>query len=232
MQPTDQDFDKLLVPVHKITEDNIFDAVPVLKLYDEFILELPPDVSRAAVIKYIGVMYQKNSPFLEIESLARRKVTAANWAGFTRNKSGDKFIKPYMKILEGRDESAARMIVRMCRIQKSTEFQQLRIYETVLANEMESLLRRTDPKVIKETKGNIDSFTTAIAELTEQFFFGDNADSLKEELLDEIENETLEFSPEDIAQKRRNREQLINYNPYGDYVPEQITAIDEEKAGS
>lgn len=231
MQPNDKELDRLIVPVHKIPKTgDIWKYVPMLDMYPEF--KMPVDgVSIIAILRYIGVLYQKNSPFLTIESIAKRKIAAANWAGFKRTDKGDKFLKTYMDIIAGKNDNVNKMIVRMCRIQKNPDFQQLVIYETVLARELDSLMNMKNPDDIKKTKGNIDSFTDSINELSGKFFFGDSDTNLLESLMDEIENEQLELTPEDISIKLRARERILNYNPYDDYEPEELT-VDEQKAGT
>ena len=226
---TDKDFEKLAIPVHTLPlgGGDIYGLEPLIGMYPEFRATLPKGLSKVKVLRYIGVLYQKNSPLLRIESLARRKVEAAKWAGFDRNKAGDRFTNPYMEVLKGRIPEINRMIIRICRVQKSPEFQRLITYESVLAKELEALMSLKSPKDIKETKANIDSFTADVEELKSKFLFEDDNELLTEELLDEIENEDLELSPEFIAYKRRHREELLAYNPYGDYQPRKITAVNE-----
>lgn len=221
----EEDFSRLKIPVHKIPvgAPDIFKHAPTLSVYPEFKAKIVSSIDLSIVLRYLGVMYQDGSPFLSISNLQKRKVEAAKWAGFPPSQDGKGFKKEYMDIIRGKYKPVNRMIIRMCRVQRNTDFSKLLVFEEAYSRELEKLLALNVKDADKIRKA-CNSFQADIDETSKHFLLDDDSDGNIETLLDEIENEQLELSPEQIAMKMASGEDpLDGYNPYNGYLPEKLT---------
>ena len=118
---------------------------PELKLYPEFEKkEELEDKDFNKIIKYIGFLYQKNTPLRAIDDFLKRKVEAAKLAKFPM-KSKTEFVDQFQKIINGEYRDVNLMILRFCRIQRSTDFSELMVYEEIYYSELGNLKKETDP---------------------------------------------------------------------------------------
>lgn len=229
----DSDFDKTLIPIHKIPPyGNPKDYVRELMMYPEFeCLEFDKPLSLRKVLRYIGAMYQVDSPILEIKDLSKRKVEAAKWAGFDLSGDGKTFKKEYLSVLKNEIPMVRAAIVRMCRVQNNPLFSVITALEESLAITLDQLRDPTLPPIDRDRLRNAATNTQKdLNEKTKEFFNGDPSAYLELDLMSAMEDEQLDFKPEDIAQKRSRKERLLRYNPYGEYEPKPLT-IDESRAG-
>lgn len=206
-------FDKLLIPVHKLkdkkpTQKELFKLFPVIYKHAEFkVMTAKPF---HIILKYIVYCYDKKSPLMEIDDLAKRKIEAASLAGFERDEHG---IKPvYMDMMKCHDEKVNKMIVRFCRMQGSITFSHLVANTEAYYNIMEELVNKTkvnDPeerlsieKKRVEIAAKANDLIKNIEELKRDFIANDTSKELDLQLFEELEeeaNKNLMITPEQIT---------------------------------
>ena len=111
-----KDFAELLFPVYN-TETNKRDfreVFPSLVEHSEF-CKKTPSLNFNKLFKYIVYVYDRKSPFLQIEDLVERKKEAAIEAGFIVENS--KFKNSVVELLNCENKIANAMILRYCRLQ-------------------------------------------------------------------------------------------------------------------
>ena len=211
----DTDFKNLTWKIHEIDESSKIELViPTIKLYPEF--NVPLSVSKIKVIKYIVYLYDSNTPLRVIDNFFTRKKQAADLAKFPKDDNGD-YDKDYEDIVFGKNKEVNRMVIRYCRVQRSPQMAQLVIYEEGYYNELHTLKTDNEMKPSDRVNllKNIDTIATKIEQLSGRFLSGDDGATIKGQLFDEIENEELQLTPEDIALKlETNEKPLGDYNPY------------------
>ena len=212
MKFEDKDFKGLTWNIHGADEKaKITELIPTIKLYNEF-----KGLKDIRVIKYIVYLYDSKTPFKSIDNFTTRKKQAAELAGFKVDDKGN-YQDKYDKIISGKDKQVNKMAIRYCRIQRSPQFAKLVIFEESYYNELLILKDDDGLKAAdrEKTLKNINTMASQIEELTGRFLSGDDNPVMKMELFDEIENEELQLTPEDIALKYEAGENpLGNYNPY------------------
>ena len=189
---------------------------PELKLYPEFKQnEELDDKNFNKIVKYIGFLYQKNTPLRVIDDFLKRKVEAAKLAKFPM-KSRTEFQEFFHKIINGEYHDVNTMILRFCRIQRSTDFSELMVYEENFYAELGNLKKETDAHKRKIVMENVAKAKIRVDALRESLLMGDDNKKLIAQLLDEVENEQLKLTPEDIAKKIRSGEMPVEIFPYGE----------------
>lgn len=191
----------------------VMKAFPVLAMYPEFKERLPVKLELDLVLRYIMILYQERSPLFTVEDYTRRKIFAALFAGFP--KKDGKFDDAYKEIISGRNKTVNRMAIRFCRMQRSTDFTRLVIYESALYVDYEAMSDpETDPDARKKLMTNIENLTKSVSELTANLLAGDQSQFVIEDLMDEIELGTLDIKPEDVAKKFRDTKDPDEWGAY------------------
>ena len=111
--------------------------------------------------------------------------------------------------------SQNRMAIRFCRMQRSTDFTKLMIYENAMYSDMALMDDpETDPASKKTLMLNIESQTKIVSDLTANLLAGDQSQFVIEDLMDEIELGTLDIKPEDVAKKFRETKDPAEWGVY------------------
>src|SRR6056297_406141 len=204
------EFDKLHIPVHEIKANNIslsekfnLDIYPEFRDFDKNI-RADQKLSKNKVIRYIVYMYDMNSPLQEMNGITSRRNRAAELAGW--EKKDDRFGKSVEDILMCRISHVNKMIIRYARIQKDSDWATLVTYEDSLYTQLDALRNNSEGKETKDILQNIEELRKSITNLKRVMLEGDDNSNLTHDLYDTIENESLEFRPEDIAKKIKSGE--------------------------
>lgn len=217
------DFNKLRYPLNVFSYGK-WDNVEDLKNYPIFSIKLG-EIDRALLFKWIMLMYDSNSPFNDIIDIKKRAIIAADEAGFPKTKSNSKgFAGEYNDIVMFRSVhriNIGKMIIQYCRLQRDSDYTQLVVYELLKIKNNDLLLGDIEVNEMTALIKAQSTLTTEIENLTSKFFNGDTSKQTYIELIESIENESLEFSPEQIYMSESTRNKVILSAPYGrDYIPE------------
>jgi hypothetical protein len=223
---TDEDFDKMLIPVHRLKEkDNVLQKFTILKEYKEFQQPLE-DMDINNIMVFIVLCYDQNSPLvLNIVDPYKRRVEAAKLAGFRSGDDGTFFVN-YMSVVLGEEFTVNKMIIRYCRMQRNTEFAKLMIFEESYYKELEALKNETDAGEKNKIRNNINNFSEDMMKASEKLLLRDVTKELIRDLMEDIDEEQLAISPEMMAKKEGD-----DIHPYGkEYKPVKLK-LDHNYAG-
>jgi hypothetical protein len=203
------DFDNLLFRVNEVpAKVSVLSHFEKLGEHHEFNLELDGfEKDRSNIIKYIVYVYDRNSPFLRIEDIVKRKVQAALKAGFRakikNNRRQFKTEVDYM--LKGYNQNVNKMIVRYCRMQKSKKYMILVAMEEGFWGSLDRALTRgtndsqDDIKKRQQILFEEEKNANKIERLTLELLNEDNNRNLMDtlyEVVDEENKRKLRITPE------------------------------------
>lgn len=201
-----------------LVKGKVIDAFPSLKhltAFEKDIKAVGLDFDK--ILVYCLCLYQSNTPLFENDDLRKRKFESAKIATFDMDKG--KFSEVYLKVINGEIDCVQRVMIAICKLQRSTDFSTLMIFEDLYYQELLKSLtddKATDTKTriqnIKSLKGDLDDIKSTILNK-------DTSSASDEALMDQIEFDRLELSPELIAV--RERDELIpieGYDPYEIHV--------------
>lgn len=115
-----EDFQQMMFNVMAVDKDkNVYDAFPVLASYPEFLMLTGMDHNK--LLKYIFLLYDRKTPLKAIDDLLKRKLEAAQMAGFEVDKSGY-FAENVDRMMKGFNSDANKMIIRVVRMQHDVTF--------------------------------------------------------------------------------------------------------------
>jgi signal recognition particle GTPase len=98
-----------------------------------------------------------------------------------------------------------KLFVRIIRLSRDNEFQQLKVFTQARSNQMEKIMNPSIEKErTKEVAENIQNFSKYIDELEKSLANRDTSYNLLEELYSEIDNDNLGIRPEDIARAKKD----------------------------
>lgn len=206
----DEDFDDLLFNVYKVPKkENVADHFPELIKHPEFEVELAGlELHRDRILRYIVYKYDRNSPLLDIEDFIKRKVYAAQLAGFRPNASGQ-FSAHVRWFLRGSNPTVNAMIIRYCRMQYPKKWGLIvagnEAYYNIL---LDLATKEKSNSAIKEAGKKQDLFMKAevmvqkLETMTQDIFNGDESQLLDEDLYRVVEEDATKqrrMSPEQMA---------------------------------
>lgn len=216
------DFNKLRYPLNVFKSGGSVDYED-LKMYPIFNEDLEA-LDKALIFKWIMLMYDLGSPFIDITDIKKRAIVAATEAGFPKKnnliKGFDKNYNDVVLFMSEERIKIGRKIIQYCRLQRDPEFLQLVVYETLKIRNNEKLLGDVEVKdmaSIIDTQSKLDN---EIRKLSVGFLNGDDSKQTYQELIESIENEGMDFSPEQLVFNDTVRQRVIRSSVYGlDYLP-------------
>lgn len=184
-------------PKHVIT------SYPRLRKIKEFKTKFTK-LSKDKVIRYIMLLYDKNSPFrIKFNDVLIRKVEVAKGAGWEIEDHG-LFNDEVERLLRGENKHVNRMIIAFVRLHRNFKYSYLiALEETFYRFLLETITGEIKNMAqMKSTQGELEELIT---ELLNQ----DKNPYIREELLRYVEEARLNLRPEDIARiaKQKEREQ-------------------------
>lgn len=116
---SEEDFDKLTYPVHKLDPSkSIMETYKEFKSYPEFNLKTTFEPNK--LLRYIIYCYDPYTPFKREPDLPMQKMMAADKAGF-KHKQGI-FEDEVNALMMCKSEEANRMVIRYCRMNHAPDF--------------------------------------------------------------------------------------------------------------
>ena len=219
-----EDFKKLRFKVMEY--EDLYESIPEIKIYPEFIELKNTDLDFDKVFRYIAFIHDYNSPLHLEADIKRKKVEAAKLAKFPEDDGV--FEKEYMNILQNTgawQTHINKAIIRYARIQNDHNFVTLASYDEVLLNNHLTLLSadiKEQADIIKNNKGLMVEISNI-----KSLLLRDNNYNLESELLDEISNYQLELTLEDLIVKEEARNIVLKQgNPYEGYKRQLYTMKD------
>lgn len=206
----EEDFGDLLFNVHKVPKkENVVDHFPELGKHPEFQEQLGGlEVHRDRIFRYIVYKYDRNSPLLDIDDFIKRKITAAQLAGFRPNASGQ-FSAHVRWFLRGSNPIVNAMIIRYCRMQYPKKWGLIVAGNEAYYNLLLDLATKDKSgSAVKEAGKKQDLFMKAndmvqkLESMTQELFNGDESQLLDEDLYRVVEEEATKaqrMSPENMA---------------------------------
>ena len=183
----------------------------VLKYYKDlgkirsFKLDPGEGINNNLLMKYILLMYDKNSPYRKKYSDAlKRKIEIAHDVGFT-DIGGGIFEPPVEDFLKGRNRIVNTKIVEYVRLHRNFKYAFLVSIETSYYTMMIDVMGGATKQV-----SDMKSIQTELEDTLLEILNQDNNPYLKEEILRYMEDERLQLRPEDIAKKLQAGEAPIS----------------------
>lgn len=195
------DFAGLRLKIHELSDtDDVYKAFPILKQYPEFTPEdLPNNINRQALIKYVILAFDKRSPIkMKYSDPIEQRVVAAKIAGFELNKDGT-FHRNYEMVLKSEFFQVNMMILTYLFIQGENDFLTLIAYEQSLLLQTQSLLDTSSGIDAKNIIQNINTLRQAIDNLKRDLIEVENDTLLKADLFTYSNSKRLKIKPEDYS---------------------------------
>lgn len=200
MEYKPKDFEKLLCNIYDVPPDkDLLEHFPKLNQFKEFaaINHIP---LRNRIIRYIILMYDKESPFTRIPNIITRKIECAKEAGFVVGFDG-KFNEEAETLIRGGNTDANKMIIKYLRLHRSPSFSYLvTLNEAFYLNSLKIIEDTGDEKNVKL----ITQLHPLIERTAVDILNNDNNQILLESVYSEIEDSTIALSPESIASNTRD----------------------------
>jgi hypothetical protein len=189
-----------------LSENDYLKKYPELKRYPEFAKQSGKEFNK--LFRYIACSYDKNSPLHYLGSVMKRKLEAAKIAEFDTDKDGN-LTPEYENILRCGDKKVNLMIIRYCRLQGDIDFTVCMTYYEALHKQQIELLDSTESdEKTKDLIANIQTLKTHIKTYEDSILQNDTSKELTREFIEQIEMESLELRPEDIARKVKDGEKI------------------------
>lgn len=209
-----QDFERMMFNVMDVPEKkDVLEVFPELKSFIEFtaVIEYEDEIiDKNKILKYVFLLYDHNSPLKQHDNLIKRKIVAAQIAGFKTDKDG--YFEPAVDLaMRGLLPEVNRMIIRFCRIYGSAIYSALitvteaYYYKLQLTLSPSSEHKTKSEIEIEKIKGQLwlqsKEMMLDINQLTKDLLNEDNSPYLKKDLFCVIERESqdLLLTPEKIA---------------------------------
>jgi len=188
------DWSKMVANTYRLQpRQDARDLFPIIFAYKEFHEKLH-DIDTLKVLKYIPLVYDKNSPLhKEYPELNKLKIKAADIAGFIRQDNG-KFLSNVEEMLDGSNEIVNKMIIRYCLLQKSALYTRYVVLNEVYAREINGLLQGKKSKIEEFTK-----IADELDNVRQQLLSKDTSEKLKTDFEKFYFDDQLKLRPEDIA---------------------------------
>ena len=161
------------------------------------------------LLRYIFVLYDRNTPLFEIDNISERMAEAAIIAGFEKGRDGN-FHKSVYQLFRGKNREANLAIIYFCRTQNSSKWTLLVTLEIKHYNDQENILAN-----------NVDALPAKV--LAED---AERLDQMKSEILSKLNNQSLDESleeymlqelglrPEEVAENLMKGERVTSLEPY------------------
>lgn len=199
-------FNVMAVPAGKA----MIEAFPVLTKYPEF--TILTDLDHDSLLKYIFLLYDKKTPLKKIDDLIKRKIEAAQMAGFETDRNGY-FNKDIDAAMKGFNEDVNAMIIRLLRIQHDVTFATMvtgyeSLYQKLaLTLSATSAFEKKSDVEMEKIKGGLweqaKKMRDDLNQMADDILNYDDNPYLKKDLFCVIdrESEELMLSPEKISQR-------------------------------
>ena len=180
---------------------------------EELFVKIPKDV----VFKYIIITYDVESPYvIKYNDWATRRREAAKAAGFPKN--GKHYTDESEKIILGKVSTVNTVLLRYIFLQNDIDFIKYLTKQVAYSRQVRLSIEQLyeDPRKYDQLQNNIDKLSDEIKLLRKSIFHGDETRDLMKSLYDFTQKISLNFRPEDVANKKENGEDIVDNKPYPD----------------
>ena len=203
----DSDFSGMFLRMdhHEFGED-IMREFPILAGYKIFYHKLEKELPRENIIQYIGLSFDKGSPFLKkYNDVIERRFWAAIQAGFQLD--NNRFHPLVEDMLRGKNQDVNFMIIQYCLLQGDEDYVTFVAYNEALKSQLTKLInieadKDASDKSVKDITDNVKKLRGEISELRRAMFFTEEDRLLNGDLYDFMEAKGLGISPEAYAAKK------------------------------
>jgi len=215
-----EDFESMLFNVVEVDrKKSIFFFFEELKIFNQYEkeVEIETNLDFDKVMRYIILLYERNTPLTVIDKFSLRKAKAAEFAGFeiVKGKDGEpSFNKQVLKLLSTPCEfvTVNRIIVLFLRFHRSHKFSTHRLYNEMYYGAAEKIMNGEYTKTNKEL---LDMLTNDMELSHFDLFQTKNVDeNLREEMEMVMLEEAIGLNPEDMA-KRLQEGKYFSLRSYG-----------------
>lgn len=207
----------MMFDVTEIEEgQHVLQVFPALQTFPEFKEQFEEiadeQIDHDMLLKYIFLLYDHESPLRQHDNLIKRKLEAAQIAGFQVDEKG--FFEPEVDAaMKGFNKNVNAMIIRFCRMQGSSTYSALvtvneaYYYKLQLVLSAPSDHKNKSEIELERVKGQLwqqsKEMMVDIAQLTKDLLNEDNSPYLKKDLFCVIDKESQELllTPEKMAQR-------------------------------
>lgn len=211
---TSTDFSGAVYNVLELGDQKAVKKWPQLKRFPEFNYNFSKlyRLNTDKVHRYALLLYTQNILQKAVPELAKRKSEAALLAGFNYRLSTTFFPKQVEEMLLCEYTECNDLFIRVVRLSRNSQFEQMIVYEEARARQMRKLLDDVGNERTKDIHDNIRRLSEDIERLQDDILFNDNQKPLLERLYFSIENIQLGIKPEEIAevQKSGNFDKLVS----------------------
>lgn len=186
-------------------------------------------VSEQSLVKYIVATFDINSPFVSRYSdWGQRRMETGRYAEFPM--VGQEFKEEAENIIFGQNDRVNHMIIWYLFIQNDIDFIQFQAYQSMFYKQIKASISADydKPSDFDKLKNNIDVLTKEIKELQKVIFRGEESLGLRKKLYNFINEISVNFSPEDRAERLNNGEPVVDEEPYPGYMPDDLKFLDDE----
>lgn len=172
--------------------------------FPEYYPEAFPSADIVKTLRYIAMVYDKNSPLHQVfNDIKKVKTHAAELAGFIRQEDG-RFLSNVEEILSCRNEAVNKMIVRYAITHKNALYSKFILYSELHTFEMEKLLAGAGGKL-----SDFDMLSKNLDQTRQELLSQDNSIKLHEDFMSFYFEDKLLLRPEDIARRLQRGEPAV-----------------------
>lgn len=204
---TASDFSDAMYNVLDVGDTPILQRWPELQRFIEFKFNFfkKYKLNNERVYKYAFLLYSKNILHKAIPEIAKRKAEAALLAGFEYRLDSNLFKQNIEKLIACEYPEANDLFIRVARLTRNSQFEQLVVYEEARARQMRKLLDDIGSnEKTKDIHDNIRRLSEDIERLQNEVLYEDNQKPLLDRLYFSVENIQLGIRPEEIAEMRKS----------------------------
>jgi len=222
-------FKGLLMDVFSYGRDSdLFSKFPQLKLYPEFKeANSLKTVRFNDLMRYIVAVYDRRGLRVYEESSIRRKKIAAGMVNWSL--PSGVLLPQAQLVIDGKIPAVNKMAIRYLKLHNNIKYTSLVAMEELYFS---MVTKMSDPDGLKKTDYDLfKSLEKDIEDRIADFLNGDTNKQLAGELIEEIEIDSLNLRPEDLAKRIKAGLPILDkFEPYGDYVPKKLRlSISEAK---
>ncbi len=194
------------------TLKDVYAIYPEFEYYPEFKRDCGFIIGKAVAL--IVLLYSKDSYVSAKHS--SEKINAAVYLGFEQ-KAGVITDKSVHDALLCNNKPFNDMVIRYCRMQYDSEFSELVIFNNAFYNQLMALNdgKSENSEKTKDIIQNVNILKKQIKDIETKLLNENTTEQNINTLYEHVELTTLGLRPEDIAEKLRGGEDVVDVRPYG-----------------
>lgn len=204
---TSSDFSDAIYNVLSLGDTPVIKKWPELNRFIEFKFNFSKKyhLNTEKVHRYAFLLYSRNILHKAIPEIAKRKMEAALLSGFQPRLDTNIFKPNVEKLILCEYPEANDLFIRVARLTRNSQFEQLVVYEEARARQMRKLLEDlSSNEKTKDIHDNIRRLSEDIERLQQDILYQDNQTTLIDRLYFAVENIQLGIRPEEIAEMKKS----------------------------